>query len=117
MNARAPWQDEEGNWFCFRDPDEKSRYAADITVELADRATTPLDDNSKAIELILSGVVELAPPQIQTATLEGVTRTYVVAFLGGTGSEPPEDWRWEARVNCKNLEQFDKTTRFKRRDT
>lgn len=111
-----PWKDGD-DWYVWRDPDEKSRYLADITQELIDRATTALDDNSEAIELILAGVVSLEPPEIRSVEVAGEVRTYVVAFLGGTGTEPPEDWRWEARVNCKNGEQFDKTTHFKRRNT
>lgn len=114
--ADMPWK-EGDDWYVYRDPDEKSRYLADITQELIDRATTPLDDSSKAIELILVGVVSIEPAEIQSVEIDGVVRTYVVAFLGGTGDEPPEDWRWEARVSCKNREQFDKTTHFKRRDT
>ena len=111
MTAREPWQ-EGDDWFVNRDPDEKSHYAADITQELIDRATT-----AKTVVLNLTGVVQLEEPQIQVAAKDGVQRTYVVAFLGGTGSAPPADWRWEARVTCANLEEFDKTTHFKRKDT
>jgi DNA-binding beta-propeller fold protein YncE len=98
-------------WTVPRDPDEKSHYAADITDELADRATTAL-----SVELVLVGVVQIEPPQIQTATLAGVPRTFVVAFLGGTDAEPPEGWKWVARVTCANGERFDKTTWFNKVD-
>lgn len=94
-------------WTVDRDPDEKSHYGADITQELIDRATTAV-----SVELILVGVVQLEDPQIQVATLDLVQRTYVVAFLGGTGSEPPDGWKWVARVTCANSERFDKTTWF-----
>lgn len=99
-------------WTVDRDPDEKSHYAADITQELIDRATTAV-----SVALNLVGVAKLAEPDIQVVTKDGVQRTYVVAFLGGLGGEPPEGWRWEARVTCANLEEFDKTTWFNRKDT
>ena len=100
-------------WTVDRDPDEKSYYAADITQELVDRATTAV-----SVVLNLVGVVQLKQPEIQVATSDGVQRTYVLAFLGGTGNTPvPEDWRWEARVTCANEEEFDKTTWFNRKDT
>lgn len=111
MNGREPWQDGD-DWYVYRDPDEKSHYVADITQELIDRATT-----AKSVVLNLAGVVQLEEPQIQTVTVADVQRTYVVAFLGGTGAEPPANWRWEARVTCDNREEFDKTTHFKRKDT
>jgi hypothetical protein len=100
-------------WTVDRDPDEKSYYAADITQELIDRATTAV-----SVVLNLVGVVQLKQPQIQVATIAGAQRTYVLAFLGGTGVvPPPEGWRWEARVTCANEEEFDKTTWFNRMDT
>jgi hypothetical protein len=111
MTAREPWL-EGDDWFVNRDPDEKSHYAADITQELIDRATT-----AASVELVLLGVVQLEVPTIQVATKEGAQRTYVVAFLGSTGTAPPADWSWAARVTCANGEQFDKTTHFKRKDT
>lgn len=97
----------DGKWTVDRDKDEKSYYAADITQELMDRATT-----AKSVELVLVGVVQLEQPAIQVATLEGVQRTYVIAFLGGTDAEPAPGWRWVARVTCMNGERFDKTTWF-----
>lgn len=114
MNEKAPWQ-EGGDWFVFRDPDEKSYYAADITAELIDRATTP--KSTGALELVLIGVVQLEAPQIQVVTVAGVQRTYAIAFLGGIDGDPPANWKWTARVTCANGERFDKTTNFKRRDT
>ena len=101
----------EGKWTVDRDPDEKSHYAADITEELADRATTAV-----SVELILVGVVQLELPDIQVVTVEGVERTYIVAFLGGTDTEPPPGWKWVARVTCANGERFDKTTWFNKVD-
>lgn len=100
-----------GKMTVDRDPDEKSHYAADITQELIDRATT-----ATSVELVLVGVVQLELPQIQVATKEGVQRTYVVAFLGGTDADPPDGWKWVARVTCANGERFDKTTWFAKVD-
>lgn len=110
MSTKVPVKIGE-KWTVDRDPDEKSYYAADITQELSDRATTAV-----SVELVLVGVVQLGLPAIQTASLEGIQRTYVVAFLGGTDSEPPEGWKWVARVTCANSERFDKTTWFNKVD-
>jgi 6-phosphogluconolactonase (cycloisomerase 2 family) len=110
MSAKVPVKVGE-KWQTDRDPDEKSHYAADITDELADRATT-----AASVELILVGVVQLELPQIQVATLAGTQRTFVVAFLGGTDTDPPEGWKWVARVTCANGERFDKTTWFNKVD-
>ena len=101
----------DGKWTVDRDPDEKSYYAADITQELIDRATTAL-----SVVLILVGVVQLEGPEIQTVTVGDAERTYVIALLGGTDSEPPEGWKWVARVTCANGERFDKTTWFNKVD-
>ena len=98
-----------GKMTVDRDPDEKSHYAADITQELIDRATTAV-----SVELVLVGVVQLELPLIQV--VGDVPRTYVVAFLGGTEGEPPADWKWVARVTCANGERFDKTTWFNKVD-
>ncbi|MGJ9420463.1 hypothetical protein ACHAC9_22305 [Massilia sp. CMS3.1] len=111
MSENGPTQIGD-KWTVNRDPDEKSHYGADITQELIDRATTAV-----SVSLNLVGVVQIELPEIQTATVGGVARTYVVAFLGGTGTAPPTDWRWEARVTCANGEEFDKTTWFNRKDT
>jgi len=94
-----------------RDPDEISYYGADITQELFDRATT-----AKSVELVLVGVVQKAPPDIQVVPGDAGSRTYVVAFLAGTDSEPPDGWKWVARVTCANGERFDKTTWFNKVD-
>jgi 6-phosphogluconolactonase (cycloisomerase 2 family) len=110
MSAIQPTKNGD-KWTVPRDPDEKSHYAADITDELADRATTAV-----SVELVLVGVVQLELPQIQVATLAGVQRTFVVAFLGGTDTEPPDGWKWVARVTCANGERFDKTTWFNKVD-
>lgn len=98
-------------WTVDRDPDEKSYYAADITQELLDRATTAAE-----VVLVLVGVVQLELPDIQVVTKDGAQRTYVVAFLGGTDADPPEGWKWVARVTCANGERFDKTTWFNKVD-
>ena len=111
MSGKEPTQIGD-KWTVDRDPDEKSYYAADITQELIDRATT-----AASFVLNLVGVVKLEEPQMQVVTRDGVQRTYIVAFLGGTDSDPPTGWRWEARVTCANGEQFDKTTWFNRKDT
>ena len=94
-----------------RDPDEISHYGADITQELLDRATTAL-----SVELVLVGVVQKEQPQIQVVTGDGGSRTYVIAFLAGTDSDPPDGWKWVARVTCANGERFDKTTWFNKVD-
>jgi hypothetical protein len=99
-------------WTVDRDPDEKSYYVADVTEELADRATAAV-----SVELVLVGVVQLAQPQIQLVMVDAVQRTYVVAFLGGTDSDPPEGWKWVARVTCESGERFDKTTWFNEVDS
>jgi hypothetical protein len=104
-----------GKMTTDRDPDEISWYGADITQELADRATAPLDQ-SKVVP-VLNGVVLLDGPLVQTATKDGITRTYVVVRLGGVDGAPPADWNWVARVPCANGERFDKTTYFNRMDT
>ena len=111
MSAKEPWQ-EGDDYFVNRDPNEESYYAADITQELIDRATTAA---SFVLELV--GVETLEDPEMQVVTKDGVQRTYIVAFLGGTGDDPPADWRWTARVRCANGERFDKTTHFRRKDT
>ena len=94
-----------------RDPDEISHYGADITQELQDRATTAV-----SVELVLVGVVQKEQPQIQVVTGDGGSRTYVIAFLAGTDSDPPDGWKWVARVTCANGERFDKTTWFNKVD-
>lgn len=101
----------DGKWVVDRDPDEKSYYLADLTQELIDRATTAV-----SVELVLVGVVQVEPPSIQTVDKDSVQRTYAVAFLGGTELEPPEGWKWVARVTCANGERFDKTTWFNKVD-
>jgi len=110
MSAIVPIKVGE-KWMVNRDPDEKSHYAADITQELIDRATTAV-----SVELVLVGVVQLELPDIQTVAEGDIQRTYVVAFLGGTETEPPEGWKWVARVTCANGERFDKTTWFNKVD-
>ena len=90
-----------------RDPDEESWYGAEITDELRDRNTT-----AKSVELVLVGVTQLAEPEIQAATIEGVPRTFICAFLGGIDDPVPEGWKWVARVRGANGERFDKTTHF-----
>jgi hypothetical protein len=110
MSAIVPLKVGE-KWMCNRDPDEKSHYAADITDELTDRATTAV-----SVELVLVGVVQLEVPGIQTVTVGQIQRTYVVAFLGPTESDPPDGWKWVARVTCANGERFDKTTWFNKVD-
>jgi len=101
-------------WMVDRDPDEKSRYAADITDELADRKTTVA---ANGVELILSGVVSLADPVLQQATITGVTRTFVIAFLGPVDGSAPASASWVARVTCANGERFDHTTHVNKKDT
>ena len=101
----------DGKMTVDRDPDEESWYAADITQELIDRATT-----AQSVELDLLGVKQLQEPQIQVVTEGDVQRTYVKAFLGGLASDPPDGWKWVARVRCENGERFDKTTWFKKVD-
>ena len=110
MSEIGPIKDGD-KWVVNRDKDEISRYLADITQELIDRATT-----AASVELILVGVVQLEAPDIQVVTVEGVERTYIVAFLGGTDAEPPAGWKWVARVTCANGERFDKTTWFNKVD-
>ncbi len=100
-------------WKAHRDPDEESRYAADITNELSDRKTTAVE---QGVELVLVGVTSLAEPVMRTAVISGVERVFVIAFLGGDGNEPPPGWAWTARVRCANGERFDKTTYFNRKD-
>lgn len=102
-------------WMVDRDPDEISWYGADITQELIDRATTPLDQ-AKVIP-VLAGVAMLQGPFIQTASVGGVTRTYIVVLLGGVDGTLPDDWHWLARVPCANGERFDKTTYFNKVNT
>jgi hypothetical protein len=104
-----------GKMMVDRDPDEISWYGADITQELIDRATTPQDQAK--IAPVLAGVALLQGPLIQTASVSGVTRTYVVVLLGGVDGALPDDWHWIARVPCANGERFDKTTYFNRVDT
>jgi len=94
-----------------RDPDEISHYGADITQELLDRATTAV-----SVELVLVGVVQKEQPQIQVVAGDGGSRTYVIAFLAGTDGDPPDGWKWVARVTCANGERFDKTTWFNKVD-
>lgn len=100
-------------WMNDRDPDEESRYAADITDELNDRMTTAMGDG---VELVLVGVTALADPVLETVSINGVLRTFVIAFLGGIDGDLPADWAWTARVRCANGERFDKTTYFSRKD-
>ena len=98
-------------WVVDRDPDEISYYGADITQELNDRATTAF-----SVVLVLVGVAQVGAPEIVTASLEGVERTYVVALLGPVTEELSVDWKWVARVTCANGERFDKTTWFNKVD-
>lgn len=100
-------------WFSYRDPDEESRYAADITDELTDRMTTAVPGE---IKLVLAGVTALADPVLETVSIAGSPRTFVIAFLGPDAGPIPDDWSWAARVRCANGELFDKTTYFKRKD-
>ena len=108
MSAKVPIKVGE-KWTVDRDRDEISYHAADITDELADRNTTA--DESSVVALLF-GVVLLEGPQVQVATIDGVERTFVVVKLGGVDGDPPDDWRWVARVPCVNGERFDKTTWF-----
>lgn len=102
-----------GRMICDRDPDEESYYGADITQELLDRNTT-----AASVVLVLSGVKQLADPQLQTSTIAGVSKTFAVAFLGNvTDGTLPQGSFWTARVRCVNGESFDKTTWFNRADT
>jgi hypothetical protein len=113
MNVSAKLPTKVGDkWTTDRDPDEKSHYAADITQELTDRATT-----AKSVELVLVGVVQIEVPSLQVVAGDAGSRTYVVAFLGGTDADPPDGWKWVARVTCANGERFDKTTWFNKVDT
>lgn len=112
MSGKMPYKVGD-KWMVDRDPDEESYYAADITDELAARNTTAVQNQ---LTTVLNGVTELAAPVIQTATVAGVPRTFVVAFLGGVDGDLPADWLWTARVRCANGERFDKTTYFKRKD-
>ncbi|WP_156923487.1 hypothetical protein [Massilia alkalitolerans] len=113
MSAKEAYK--VGNkWMVDRDPDEESYYAADITQELHDRNTTAVPNE---LVLVLTGVTQLEEPVIEVATINGVQRTFVVAFLGGIEGNPPPDWKWTARVRCANGERFDKTTYFNRDDT
>lgn len=112
MSAMVPYKVGD-KWVSNRDPDEESYYAADITQELIDRNTTARADG---IELVLGGVTQLEEPSLEVATIDGVQRTFVVAFLGGQEGDPPDDWFWTARVRCANGERFDKTTHFNRVD-
>jgi len=98
-------------WVVNRDPDEISYYGADITQELIDRATT-----AKSVVLVLVGAAQLEQPEIVTASLAGIERTYVVALLGPVAEDPPDGWKWVARVTCANGERFDKTTWFNKVD-
>jgi hypothetical protein len=113
MSAKLPYKRGD-KWVTDRDPDEESYYAADITDELTSRNTSPVPGQP---EILLNGVTKLSDPAIQTAVVAGVTRTFVVVFLGGVEGEPPSDWFWTARVRCANGERFDKTTHFNRLDT
>lgn len=106
MSETGPIKDGD-KWVVNRDKDEISRYLADITQELIDRATT-----ATSVVLILAGVEQVEEPTIEVVTLEGVQRTYVVALLGPADGPVPADWRWVARVTCANGERFDKTTWF-----
>jgi hypothetical protein len=106
MSLNMPTKDGE-KWKVDRDPDEESWYGAEITAELRDRNTT-----AKSVELVLLGVDQLAEPTIQVVTIDGVSRTFIAAFLGGIDGAPPEGWKWIARVRCANGERFDKTTWF-----
>lgn len=103
---REPTKDGD-RWKVDRDVDEISYYGADITQELIDRATTAV-----SVVLVLVGVAQVEQPEIVTASLEDVERTYVIALLGPVAEHPPADWRWVARVTCANGERFDKTTWF-----
>lgn len=103
---REPTKDGD-RWKVDRDVDEISYYGADITQELIDRATTAI-----SVVLVLVGVAQVEQPEIVTASLEDVERTYVIALLGPVTEAPPADWRWVARVTCANGERFDKTTWF-----
>lgn len=108
MSAKVPTKVGE-KWTVDRDRDEISYHAADITNELADRNTTAVEEGVVAL---VHGVVLLEGPELQTATVDGVERTFVVVKLGGIDSDPGDDWRWIARVSCANGERFDKTTWF-----
>jgi hypothetical protein len=110
MNAKQPTVI-DGKMTADRDPDEESHYAADITQELIDRATTAV-----SVVLVLVGVKQLEEPQIQVVTKDDAQRTYVVAFLGPDTANPPDGWKWVARVRCANGERFDKTTWFNKVD-
>jgi hypothetical protein len=99
-------------WYLDKDPDEKSFYAADVTQELADRGTT-----AASVAPVIAGVTVLIAPVIQTITVGGMQRTYVVIKLGGFDVTGAAENFWTARVTCANGEEFDKTTWFNRVDT
>ncbi len=112
MTAKPAYKVGE-KWMCDRDPDEESRYAADITDELLDRKTTAL---ANGVELVLVGVTMLDEPKLETVSVNGSPRTFVVAFLGPDDEPISTNWSWAARVRCSNGERFDKTTYFNRKD-
>lgn len=115
MAIRGPYKSGD-RWMLDKDPEEKSYYAADITQELADRGTTASSVASLVADDTIAGVTLLEGPVIQTKTVAGVTRTYVVVKLGGMDVTTNAPNYWRARVLCANTEEFDKTTHFNRVD-
>lgn len=113
MTAKPAYKQGD-KWYCDRDPDEKTRYAQDITDELQDRKTTALPSG---IELVLLGVASLEDPVLEQAMIGGELRTFVIAFLGSASGQPPATSSWTARVSCANGERFDATIYFNRKDT
>lgn len=101
-NAAKPYF-EDGKWFVDKDPDEKSYYVADVSQELADRATT-----IATVEVILGGVTKLEGPSVQG--------NLIVVKLEGMDTSAGADNFWTARVTCANTERFDRTTWLNRVD-
>jgi hypothetical protein len=93
----------DGKWWVDKDPDEKSYYVADISKELADRATT-----AQSVVVLVGGVTVLEGPAIQGSLV-------VVKLEGMDVSDGAENF-WTARVTCANTERFDRTTWLNRVD-
>jgi hypothetical protein len=101
-NAEKPYF-KNGKWFVDKDPDEESYYVADVSQELADRATT-----ITSVEVLVGGVTKLEGPSVQGSL--------IVVKLKGMDVSDGADNFWTARVTCANTERFDRTTWLNRVD-
>lgn len=93
----GPYESQEGSgdWWLDLDPNNHEWIVADVTKDLADRATTAVN-----VECILEGVMTLEGPEAQGSLMVGLFE--IVAPVDAPASIT-------FRVSCANKARFDRT--------